>query len=150
MRLASVLAVGAVGAALGLAGCGGDERLSADEFRERGNAICQKYEKQIEAIPTPTSLGDIPEYVDEAIPIVEQEIEELKALEPPEENQETFDQMIAEAEKAAAVGPELREAAEANDRAEIERVLDEGNAAADRADERAQALGLNDCVDEEE
>jgi hypothetical protein len=139
----------AAGAVLSASGCGGDDRLSEEEFREQANSVCADYEDRIRDIGTPTSVDEIPAYVDEALPVVEQEIEELKALSPPSEQQETFDEMIAEAEKAAAVGPELREAAEENDRAAIERALDEGNAASDRADEHARELGLTACVDEE-
>jgi hypothetical protein len=148
VRGALMLAAGA--AALLAAGCGGEERLSQEAFQEQGNAICAKYDSQIEDIATPTSVEEVPAYVDKALPIVERQIDDMKELNPPEEDQEAFDDMIAEGEKTLEAGRELGEAAEANDDAAIEKALNEGNAASDRADEHATDLGLSDCVDQEQ
>jgi hypothetical protein len=148
VRGALTLAAGA--AALLVAGCGGEERLSQAEFQEQGNAICAKYDKQIEELGTPTSVEEVPGYVNKALPIVERQIEDMKELNPPEEDQETFDAMISEGEKTVEAGRDLGEAAEANDQAAIEKALNEGNAASDRADEHATDLGLTDCVEQEQ
>jgi hypothetical protein len=72
----------------------------------------------------------------------------MKENSPPEEDQETIDAMIAEAEKTVQEGRELGEAAEAKDEAAIEQALNEGNTASDRADEHATELGLTDCVNQ--
>lgn len=140
----------AAAAAFVAAGCGGESRLSQAEFREQGNAICAKYDKQIEDIGTPTSVEEVPAYVEKVLPIVERQIEDMKELNPPEEDQEAFDKMIAEAEKTVEAGRDLGEAADANDDAAIEKALNEGNAASDRADEQATGLGLTGCVDQEQ
>ena len=148
LRGTAALVAGAL--TLAASACGGEGMLSQEEFQEQGNAICAKYDKQIEDIPTPTSVEEVPGYVDKALPIVERQIDEMKELNPPEENQGTFDEMIAEAEKTVQAGRDLGEAAEENDDAAIEQALNEGNAASDRADEHATELGLTDCVDQEE
>jgi hypothetical protein len=148
VRGAAALVAGAT--ALAAAGCGGEERLSRAEFQRQGNAICAKYDRQIEAIGTPASVEEVPEYVDKALPVIEQQIEEMRDLNPPEEDQEAYDDMLAEAENTVDAGRDLGDAAEANDNAAIENALNEGNAASDRADEHATELGLTDCVDEEE
>jgi len=144
------LTLAAAAAALVAAGCGGEERLSHEDFQEQGNAICAKYDKQIEEIGTPTSVEEVPAYVDKALPIVERQIGDMKELNPPEADQEAFDEMIAEAEKTVEAGRDLGEAAEAKDEAAIEKALNEGNAASDRADEHATELGLTDCVNQEQ
>jgi hypothetical protein len=144
-------AVVAAAASLAGAGCGGgEERLSTAEFRERVNGICTKYDKQVDAVGAPSSVEEIPAYVAKVLPIVEREVEEMKAVEPPEEDQETFDAMIDEAEKALEAGRDLSDAAEENDEAAIEQALNEGNAASDRADEHARELDLTDCVNTDE
>jgi hypothetical protein len=148
VRRTLTLAAGA--AAFVAAGCGGEGRLSQGEFQAEGNAICMKYDKQIEDIATPTSVEEVPAYVNKALPIIERQIEDMKELNPPENDQETFDEMIAEAEKTLDAGRDLGEAAEANDDAAIEKALNEGNAASDRADEHATELGLTDCVEQEQ
>lgn len=146
LRVTVALVAGAL--ALAASACGGEDALSKEEFQKQGNAICAKYDKQIEDISTPTSVEEVPAYVNKALPIVERQIEDMKELNPPEEDQETFDALIAEAEKTVRAGRELGEAAEAKDDAAIEQTLNEGNTASDRADEHATELGLTDCVDQ--
>ena len=141
------LTLAASAALLALAACGGEEQLSQAEFRGQGNAICARYDKQIDEIPVPTAIEEIPAYVTKAAPIVENEIGALKELDPPDEDQETFDQLIAEEEKTLAAGRSLGEAAEKGDDAAVEKALDDGTLASDKADEHAQTLGLDDCVD---
>lgn len=148
LRVAVALVAGAL--ALAASACGGEDALSKEEFQKQGNAICAKYDQQIEDISTPTSVEEVPAYVNKALPIVERQIEDMKELSPPEEDQETFDSMIEEAEKTVQAGRELGEAAEAKDDAAIEQALNEGNTASDRADEHATTLGLTDCVDQSE
>ena len=137
-------------AVLAIAGCGGGEQLTEAELREQGNAICARYEKRIDELPVPSSVEQIPAYVGKAAPIVEDEIEALKELDPPEEDQETFDQMIAEAEKTLAAGKSLSDAAEKGDDVAVEEALNQGNVASEKADEHARSLGLTECVDEDE
>ena len=138
-------------AVLAAAGCGGgDGQLSQAEFRERGNEICARFDKQIDELPVPAATEDIPPYVEKAAPLVEDELAELKALNPPDEAQETLDQMIAEEEKVLAAGRSLSDAAEEDDDIALEQALNEGNIASGRADDHARSLGLTECVDEPE
>lgn len=138
-------------AVLAAAGCGGgDGQLSQAEFRERGNEICARFDKQIDELPLPAATEDIPPYVEKAAPLVEDELAELKALDPPDEAQETLDQMIAEEEKVLAAGRSLSDAAEEDDDIALEQALNEGNIASGRADDHARSLGLTECVDEPE
>lgn len=137
-------------AILAMAGCGGEDPLTQAELREQANAICAKYERQIDEIAVPSSVEEIPAYVDKAAPVVEKEIDELKALDPPDEDQEIFDQMVAEAEKTLVAGKSLSDAAEKGDDAAVEKALNEGNVASNRADEHARTLGLTECIDVDE
>jgi hypothetical protein len=138
-------------AVLAAAGCGGgDGQLSQAEFRERGNEICARFDKQIDELPVPAATEDIPPYVEKAAPLVEDELAELKALDPPDEAQETLDQMISEEEKVLAAGRSLSDAAEEDDDIALEQALNEGNIASGRADDHARSLGLTECVDEPE
>jgi hypothetical protein len=137
-------------AVLAMAGCGGEDALTEAELREQGNAICARYDKQIDEVPVPSAVEEIPAYVTKVAPIVEDEIEALKELNPPDDDQETFDQLIAEEEKTLAAGRALSDAAEKGDDAAVENALNEGNISSNRADEHARTLGLTDCVDEGE
>jgi hypothetical protein len=126
-------------------GGGGEARLSEQEFQTHANAICAKYDKQLKAIGSPTSIEEIPDLVDEALVILDKEIDEISALNPPEELQSDFDKMLAATDRTKAAATDLSEAAKAGDQAAVQKALEEGNAASDDADELAANLGLTDC-----
>jgi hypothetical protein len=138
--LVSVLTLLATGC-----GGGGEARLSKQEFQTQANAICAKYDTQLKAIGSPTSIEEIPDLVDEALVILDKEIDEISALNPPEELQSDFDKMLAATDRTKAAATDLSEAAKAGDQAAVQKALEEGNAASDDADELAANLGLTDC-----
>jgi hypothetical protein len=127
--------------------CGGgsDTRLSKAEFQSQANAICAKYQKQLNAIDEPTSLDEIPDLVDQALVILNKEIDEVAALNPPEELQGDFDKMIAASNRTKAAADDLSAAAKSGDQAAVQKALEEGNAASSEADQLAGNLGLSEC-----
>ena len=131
------------------AGCGGGggggDRLTKAEFQQQANAICDKYEKQLQAISPPTSLDEIPDTVDQALEILDKEIGEISDLKPPEELQSQFDELIAQSDKTKQAANDLSAAAKANDKEAVQKALSEGNAASDKADQLAGQLGLDSC-----
>ena len=62
-----------------------DTRLSREEFQSQANAICAKYQKQLNALGTPSSLEEIPDLVEQALAILNKEVAEIAALNPPED-----------------------------------------------------------------
>jgi hypothetical protein len=143
---------GAVAALVGVlvllaTGCGGSSggRLSKEDFQTQANAVCDRYQKQLDALATPTTLDEIPDLVDQALAILEKEVDEISALNPPEELQSQFDAMLAESDKTKQAASDLSEAAKSGDRAGVQKALDEGNAASAKADQLAGQLGLDSC-----
>jgi hypothetical protein len=131
------------------AGCGGggsDARLSKQDFQSQANAICGKYQKQLNALGAPSSLDEIPDLVDKALAILNKEIDEVGALNPPEELQTQFDALIEESNKTNQAADDLSSAAKAGDQAAVQKALDEGNAASNKADQIAGQLGLGSCT----
>ena len=133
--------------ALLAAGCGGggEEPLSKAEFQSQANAICAKYEKQLKAVGTPTSIEEIPDLVEQALAILNKEIDEIAALNPPEDLQSDFDKMIAASNKTKAAADDLSAAAKSGDQAAVQQALEDGNAASKEADQLAAGLGLSEC-----
>jgi hypothetical protein len=129
------------------AGCGSGDggRLSKDEFQTQANAICAKYQKQIDAIGAPSSLDEIPDLISQILPILNKEIDEISALDPPEELQSDFDKMLAATDRTKAAAADLSEVAKAGNQAAVQKALEEGNAASKEADDLAANLGLQDC-----
>ena len=128
--------------------CGGDGdvRLSEEEFQSQGNAICTKYQEQLDDLGTPSSLDEIPELVDQALAILDKEVDEIGALNPPEELQSDFDKLLAATDRTKAAADDLSTAAKSGDQAAVQQALDEGNAATKEADDLASNLGLNECA----
>ncbi len=129
------------------AGCGGggEEPLSKADFQSQANAICAKYEKQLNALGTPSSIDEVPDLVQHALVILNKEIDQIAALNPPDELQSDFDKMIAASNKTKAAANDLSAAAKSGDQAAVQKALEEGNAASDEADQLAAGLGLAEC-----
>jgi hypothetical protein len=126
-------------------GSGSSERLSKEEFQSQANAICAKYEEQLKAIGSPSSIEEIPDVVDQALAILNKEIGEIAALNPPEELQSDFDKLLAASNRTKSAADDLAEAATSGDQAAVQKALDEGNAASTEADQLAGNLGLDSC-----
>lgn len=142
----------AVGAAtsLALAACGGgDDGLSREEFVSEADSICAEYDQRVEEIDDPQSLDDVERYADEAKPVIEDGMAELRALEPPDELQEQWDDYMASSEESLDYLDELREAAASGDEARIQEIAQEVSEKNEDADRLAQDIGLQDCTDEE-
>ncbi len=90
----------------------------------------------------------MPEFVDQAIPIIEEGVAELRELEPPEDLEADYDRMLAETERSIGVARDLRDAAAGGDQQAVQDALEKGNAADSESDEIARDLGLDECADE--
>ena len=147
MRGALVVLVGVL--VLAASGCGGGggggDRLSKADFQSQANSICAKYQKQLDALKTPTNLDEIPDLVDQALAILNKEVDEISKLNPPEELQSQFDQMLAESDKTKEAADDLSAAAKSGDQAAVQKALQEGNTASSKADQLAGQLGLDSC-----
>jgi hypothetical protein len=126
-------------------GGGNDARLSREDFESQANAICDKYQTQLNHLKSPTSLEEIPDFVDHALAILNKEVAEITALNPPVDLQTEFDAMIAASNDTKAAADDLSQAARDGDEAAVQKALDEGNAASKKADQIATQLGLDSC-----
>ena len=124
---------------------GGGGRLSKEDFQSQANAICAKYEKQLRSLGSPSSIDELPDLVDQALEILNKEVAEVAALNPPEELQSDFDKMLAATNKTKEAADDLSTAAKAGDQAGLQKALEEGNAASKEADAFATNLGLTEC-----
>lgn len=131
-----------------VAGCGGGDRLSKSEFQQQANAICDKYDKRIQALGSPTSPAEIPEFVEKGIPVLEQGIDELRALNPPADLEADYDRMLDETEKAIPAARKMADAAKKNDAAAVQEAIQEGQRADNASDQLATKLGLSGCAAE--
>ena len=146
MRGAAAALVGVLVLFATACGGGGDgARLSTEEFQSQANAICAKYQKQLNALGTPSSVEEIPDLVEQALAILNKEVAEIAALNPPTDMQTEFDAMIEASNNTKAAANDLSQAAKDGDQAAVQKALEEGNAASSKADQIATQLGLDSC-----
>ena len=132
------------------AGCGGGggDRLSQEEFQQQANVICEKYDKKIQALGSPESPADIPDFVQKGIPLLRQGIAELRALNPPADVEDDYNRMLDETAKAIPAAEKLADAAEKGDAAAVQDAIKEGEQADSASDELATKLKLDRCAAE--
>jgi uncharacterized phage infection (PIP) family protein YhgE len=147
MRIRGVIAITATALALG--GCGGGngggEELTAEEFRQEADAICAEFEGRLDELGTPESLDDLQSFVSEAVPIIEEGNAQLQELNPPDELQEQWDQVMEINDEQLQTVRDLREAVEEGDQARMQELLQAGDEANQESDRLAAGLGLEDC-----
>ena len=139
-----VLAVVVAGLA---AGCGGGSgRLSKAEYAKRADAICTKYNAKLKALARPTRISGLPAYVDRALPLARKGDEELRALRPPKDEEQTAKEWLDQNDSVVGSMERLRGAAKKGDRAGIQAALNEASSANRTANGLARQLGLAVCA----
>jgi hypothetical protein len=139
---------GGVHCVLALAACGGGndgDQLTAEEFREQADAICAEYEGRLDELETPQSLDDVQQYVDDAVPILEEGTAELGGLQPPDELEEDWNRAMEVNREQLENVQALQQAVEDGDQAEIAELLQQADEARQESDELATQLGLEEC-----
>jgi len=143
------VAVLSIAAAFAAAGCGGDggggEALSAEEFREQADSICNDFEAQLREVEPPTSPDDIERFVDEAVPIIEDGTGELNSLQAPSEFQDEWDRVVEINEGNLDTIRAVRDALDNDDLAEAQRLMEEAGSNEEEADQLARDIGLTEC-----
>jgi protein-tyrosine-phosphatase len=130
------------------AGCGGSggDRLSREELVSEADAICTQYEDELESLAQPENIQDLDRLVEDAKPIVESGLEELRGLEPPEDLEDPYDEWISRTEENVDRLDELGEAVADRDEQRIGEVVGEIQQTEEEADELAGEIGLQECA----
>ena len=154
----------AVAAASFVAACDDTEPLTKEEFIEQADAICAETNELLAPIFEPvwadsedaeeTSGAGGPlvfvrfdRAVDEAMPHLERQLAELRALEPPAEDEESVAELLNDHEAALAAGAELVKAAAGGDRTAMATL--ESDDPVVEADRRVRDYGMTVCGGEE-
>jgi len=141
-RVAPAVAVVAL-----VAGCGGgSHRLSKAEYAKQADAICTKYNAKLKALARPTSISALPAYVDKALPLARKGDDELRALEPPKDEEQSAKEWLDQNDSVVGSMERLRDAAKKGDRAGIQTALNEASSANQTANRLARSLGLRVCA----
>ncbi len=130
----------------GSSGCGGDDRLSAKEYRAQATSICTEYERKFNALRRPQSPGELASYLETATTAADSFIDEFDALRPPENVEGWHELMVAESELARDAFRDASQAAEEGNSAAVQAELQRAQEAGDRYDAAAKRVGLAACA----
>jgi hypothetical protein len=155
VRSRPLAALAVLGAAAAIAGCGGGDddsgALSADEFRQQADAICADANTRIDALDEPTGADQVLGFLQSGLTVQKEQLEKLKALEPPDDLAGTFTEAtdLLDQQTAAIQGATDRIAGGEDPEAVIGEVDSEIDSLSEQADAKAKELGLEVCGTED-
>ncbi len=128
------------------AACGGDERLSEDEYLTEANAICSDTNEELQSLADDALASDDRAAViafvrDTALPNLQGQIDDIRALNGPEELDADVEAVLDDADLVLdAVADEAAEGLESDE------ALPGVATAFEDVNPRLEALGLDDCA----
>ena len=141
MRAAAVVV-----ALLALAACGGSgTRLSRDAYVAKVDAVCRDVNAKQKALTVPTTTGQIPAYVEKALPIFDDALARIRRLRPPSELDAEVRTWLSSLGDSRKLISDLGKAAEHNDAAKVGSLGPKATALGDRGRSLARTIGLTDC-----
>jgi hypothetical protein len=144
LGILTLLLVACGGGSGGGASTGGTS-LSAADFRKQADAVCAKYEQKLNDIGQPTSVSELGDFVDKAVPLIEQGNTELQKLQPPDELQADWDKAMAIQDENLQKTRDLQDAVHKNDQAAMQKLfIDLGSNQAE-SQRLATKIGLQNC-----
>ena len=143
MRFVALLVL----ATVAWAGCGGDggEQLTREEYASQADAICKRYNDQVAALQRPANIEELADAADKSLPLLDDAIDELRDLRPPESQEQTVDEWLAQLELLREDLEDIRDRAEDNDQAGLQAVLPSAQQHNMRSNELATELGMSVC-----
>lgn len=145
MRRLALLAV------LVVAGCGSGEskELTKADFTAKANAICKQLSADLDQIAgEPASLPELAPVLDQGLDVLEQGIDDLRALNAPAALDAKVEHWIEQLEISAKLLGHARDAARDGNQGRVGVALQAGDEANTDANNEARALGLADCAAE--
>lgn len=133
----------ALATALALAACGGN---SDADFRDRAQAVCTTYAKQIEAIGTPSDITQLADTSGKTADLLEKQIAELEALEAPGSLAGDFAQWMKLNGEALTNARAIQAAAGEQDQQRITELAGDAGRNTLSADRLARDLELPGCM----
>ncbi|HEX2088032.1 MAG TPA: hypothetical protein VHF89_20260 [Solirubrobacteraceae bacterium] len=135
----------------GLVGCGGEDKLSVEDYRTELRRICADSDRQTEAVKEPTRAtpDSIADYLRQLRDINAKTIERVEDLEPPDELEDAHDRALEAnregREKVDAVIDELQGGGDPSQvLSEARQGLEESS---NQAKQAARDIGVPECGD---
>ena len=133
-------------AALLIAGCGGDDTLSKEQYASRLSAMCEDFSAREEQIGEPRSQADLVEKGPQILDAYEKAIfDEVRKLKAPDEIGDQADRMAELAGEQRNVLSGLIDAAKADDAVKLQELASKNAKLNEEAGSIARELGAQSC-----
>jgi hypothetical protein len=125
---------------------GGGDRLSRSQYAAKADAICKKYNEKTKQIGNNSkSLSDVAKAFDQALPVLENALAELRALKPPKNEQRQVDEWLAQSQVLKHDLQEMRDKAKAKDLKGVQDAFARASANDRQGNRLAAKLGMKVC-----
>lgn len=133
-----------------LAACGGEDRLSTEDYRSKARSICQEADRATKAVEQPqrTTNDAIANYFERLMTVNRKTTDEFAGLEPPEDlekqHEAALDANRAGVDEVQKLVDELKRGGDA--RALLQSAQGRLEQLSDRSARAARALGVPECA----
>jgi hypothetical protein len=128
---------------LPLAACGGG--LSKAELVKKGDAICKRVNDQVAKQQEPTNADDLAKLAKETVKISDPAIDDMDALEPPDELEKDFDKFVASLKQQRDLTKQIGDAAAKGDTVKIQQIANEAQKAQAEYRKLSDKIGFKEC-----
>jgi len=138
-----------LGALALLAGCGGgDDRLSAKDYRAKASQICSETQRETNALGRPKRTSEFKVFLARGLKVTDRSLQRFSALKPPKDLQDEHDAIVAgerEAqEQLRSLSTKLH--GDSRDLAVLRQVQPQLSKIGDETNARYRAAGLTACA----
>jgi hypothetical protein len=132
-----------------LPGCGGGgesgKPLTKEEYASKADAICGKYNQQINSFENPKNLSDLAKVADKTLPVLDNAIRDIGRLEPPASEKALSDQWLAQVRNLKDDLQEIRDKAKAGRLDGVQAVVPKATEHNAKSNALASQLGMSVC-----
>ena len=128
---------------LPLAACGGG--LSQAELVKQGDVICKRVNDKVAKQQEPTTAADLAALAKQTVKISDPAIDDMEALEPPDELEKDFDAFVASLKKQRDLTKQIGDAAGKGDTVKIQQIANEAQQAQAEYQKLADKIGFKEC-----
>jgi hypothetical protein len=127
-------------------GCGsGENRLSKEEYAQRADAVCRRYNEATSGLGSPQSMPALANVAARSLPHLDRAIRDLRALKPPEDEETTARTWVRQLALLRGDVVRIRDRAQANDANGVRAVVPAATRRNQRFAELATQLGMTVC-----
>ena len=130
-----------------LAACGssGGKRLSKQEYAKRANAICARFNQQVQSFGSANSLPQLADLATHTLPALRNATTRLRALRPPKDEEAKAKQWMDSLDTLQTDVAKIRDLARTNDLGGVRKLVPGTTADNRRSDRLADSLGATTC-----